>query len=217
MQPHCFGDAMLDLQKIVLASNNQGKLAEFQSLFDAQNLGISIVPQGNLGITDAIEDGQSFIENAIIKARHASAQSGLPAIADDSGLCVPVLGNLPGIYSARFAGEHGNDIANNEKLIQELGSYFERGEKVEAVFVCVLVLVRHQDDPLPIISQGLWHGQIISEPKGEHGFGYDPIFWLPKLQKTSAQLDKIQKNQISHRGQALHSLMTMLANQGLCR
>ncbi|WP_432481247.1 RdgB/HAM1 family non-canonical purine NTP pyrophosphatase [Moraxella sp. ZY200743] len=201
---------MLDSQKIVLASNNKGKLAEFQVLFDETNLGLTIVPQGELGIDDAIEDGLSFVENALIKARHASSKSGLPAIADDSGLCVPILGNFPGIYSARFAGEHGNDLANNNKLLCELAPFFEKGETVEAFFVCVLALVRHQDDPLPIIAQGLWRGQILPQPQGEHGFGYDPLFWLPELQKTSAQLDKAKKNKISHRGQALQSLISML-------
>lgn len=201
---------------IVLASNNQGKLAEFQTLFDNANLNLNIIPQGELGITDADETGLSFIENALIKARHASAKSGLPALADDSGLCVPVLGNFPGIYSARYAslikaGNHGDDGANNERLIKELTPYFEQGEVVEAFFVCVLAFVRHQDDPLPIIAQGLWRGQILDKPQGEHGFGYDPLFWLPELNKTSAQLEKSQKNAISHRGQALSCLVSLMS------
>lgn len=199
----------MDFQKIVLASNNKGKLAEFQALFDGASLGIDIIPQGELGIADAVEDGLSFIENAIIKARHASRESNLPALADDSGLCVPVLGNLPGIYSARFAGEHGNDAANNAKLLEELKSH--RGdEPVVGKFVCVLAFVRHADDPLPIVVQGEWVGEILTEPVGEHGFGYDPLFWLPHLSKSSAELEKHQKNAISHRGQALARLIDAL-------
>lgn len=199
----------MSFQKIVLASNNKGKLTEFQSLFDVANLGVHIVPQGELGIADAVEDGLSFIENAIIKARHASRESNLPALADDSGLCVPVLGNLPGIYSARFAGEHGNDAANNAKLLEELKSH--RGdEPVVGKFVCVLAFVRHADDPLPIVVQGEWAGEILTEPVGEHGFGYDPLFWLPQLGKSSAELEKHEKNAISHRGQALARLIGAL-------
>lgn len=196
-------------QKIVLASNNKGKLAEFQALFDGVNLGIDIIPQGELGIDDAVEDGLSFIENAIIKARHASRMSGLPAISDDSGLCVPVLGNLPGIYSARFAGEHGNDAANNAKLLSKLEPY-RTDEPVVGKFICVLAMVRHADDPLPIVVQGEWLGEILSAPKGEQGFGYDPLFWLPELGKSSAELDKSEKNAISHRGQALARLIDAL-------
>lgn len=203
------------MKKLILASNNQGKLTEFQSLFDKANLGISIVPQGELGITDADETGLSFIENAIIKARHASSASGLPALADDSGLCVPVLGNFPGIYSARYAslnnmGEKGDDGANNQTLLTKLQPFFEKGETVDAFFVCVLALVRHADDPLPMIAQGVWRGQILKEPMGEHGFGYDPLFWLPELNKSSAQLQKADKNAISHRGQALDKLIAHL-------
>lgn len=203
------------MKKLILASNNQGKLAEFQTLFDGANLGISIIPQGELGITDADETGLSFVENAIIKARHASSASGLPALADDSGLCVPVLGNFPGIYSARYAslnnmGEKGDDGANNQTLLAKLQPFFEKGEMVDAFFVCVLALVRHADDPLPMIAQGLWRGQILKEPMGEHGFGYDPLFWLPELNKTSAQLEKSEKNAISHRGQALDKLIAHL-------
>lgn len=194
----------------ILASNNRGKLAEFQSLFDKANLGVQIITQGELGIGDAIEDGQSFVENAIIKARHASRIGGLPAIADDSGLCVPLLGNAPGVYSARYTGGHGDDQANNQKLLEQLKPYHDKGETIPAFFVCVLVLVRHADDPLPIIAEGFWHGQIIATPKGEHGFGYDPIFYLPKLDKTSAELDKAVKNTLSHRRQALDKLVQRL-------
>lgn len=196
--------------KWVLASNNQGKLAEFERLFDKANLAVQIVPQGSLGIGDAVENGLSFVENALIKARHASGASGLPAIADDSGLCVPVLGNLPGIYSARFASEHGNDHANNAKLLQELSKHRQDGCPISAYFVCVLVFVRHKNDPLPIIAQGIWQGEILDAERGSGGFGYDPLFWLPQLGKTSAELDPAHKNAISHRGQAMHKLLDEL-------
>ncbi|WP_435949731.1 RdgB/HAM1 family non-canonical purine NTP pyrophosphatase [Psychrobacter sp. DM8] len=198
--------------KWILASNNKGKLAEFNRLFAAANLDITIITQGELSIKDAIEDGLSFIENAIIKARHASRISGLPAIADDSGLCVPVLGNAPGIHSARFAGEHGNDAKNNAKLIADLQPIRAQSPDtaIKAQFVCVLALVRHADDPLPIIAQGVWQGEILEAPLGEGGFGYDPLFWLPKLQASAASLDAATKNQISHRGQAIRQLLTQL-------
>ena len=196
----------------VLASNNKGKLTEFKRLFAEANLGVTVVPQGQLDIEDAIEDGLSFIENAIIKARHASRISGLPAIADDSGLCVPVLGNAPGIYSARYAGEHGNDDKNNTKLIADLQPTrnAQANEPIKGLFVCVLAMVRHADDPLPIIAQGLWHGEILAAPLGEGGFGYDPLFWLPELQATAASLSAADKNRISHRGQAIEQLLAQL-------
>ncbi|WP_156410106.1 RdgB/HAM1 family non-canonical purine NTP pyrophosphatase [Psychrobacter sp. ENNN9_III] len=196
----------------VLASNNQGKLAEFKRLFTEANLDITIVPQGQLEIEDAVEDGLSFVENAIIKARHASRISGLPAIADDSGLCVPVLGNAPGIYSARYAGEHGNDTKNNAKLIADLRPIRDEqlDTPIDGMFVCVLAMVRHADDPLPIIAQGLWHGEILETPHGDGGFGYDPLFWLPNLQATAASLSAAVKNSISHRGQAIQQLLEQL-------
>ncbi|WLF84698.1 RdgB/HAM1 family non-canonical purine NTP pyrophosphatase [Moraxella sp. ZY210820] len=188
--------------KLVLASNNKGKIAEFSHLFEQLNLPIEIIPQGQLNIDDAVEDGLSFVENAIIKARHASKISGLPAIADDSGICVPILNYAPGIYSARYAGQHGDDHANNQKLLQDLLPY--RGEQaISAMFVCVLALVEHAEDPLPKIFQATWQGEVLSEAKGEHGFGYDPLFWLPELGVSSAELSKEQKNKISHRGQAM--------------
>lgn len=194
----------------VLASNNKGKLAEFQRLFAEANLNVTIVPQGELGIEDAVEDGLSFVENAIIKARHASRISGLPAIADDSGLCVPVLGNAPGIYSARYAGEHGNDSKNNAKLVTDLQTM--RGEQpIQGMFVCVLAMVRHADDSLPIIAQGLWQGEILEAPHGDGGFGYDPLFWLPERQATAASLTPTDKNRISHRGQAIQQLLAQLS------
>ena len=199
--------------KWVLASNNKGKLNEFKRLFEAANLNIDIVPQGQLNIEDAVEDGLSFIENAIIKARHASRISGLPAIADDSGLCVPVLGNAPGIYSARYAGEHGNDANNNAKLMADLQPIREQNQNtpIKGNFVCVLALVRHADDPLPIIAQGLWQGEILPQPQGENGFGYDPLFWVPELQLTAAAMTPEQKNEISHRGLAINSLLQQLS------
>lgn len=192
------------IDKIVLASNNQGKLSEFQTLFTPLNF--TIVPQSVFDIQDADETGLSFIENAIIKARHASFHSKLPAIADDSGLCVPVLDNKPGIYSARFAGTHGDDKANIDKLLETLQPFFDKGEIICAKFVCVLAFVRFFDDPLPIIAQGEWMGEICQTPQGDNGFGYDPVFWLADLQKTSAQLDKATKNQLSHRAKALQML-----------
>ena len=196
----------------VLASNNKGKLAEFTRLFAEADLDVTIIPQGQLDIEDAIEDGLSFVENAIIKARHASRISGLPAIADDSGLCVPALGNAPGIYSARYAGEHGNDSKNNAKLIADLQPIREAkpDTSVKGMFVCVLAMVRHADDPLPIIAQGLWHGEISETAHGDGGFGYDPLFWLPDLQASAASLSAADKNSISHRGQAIQQLLAQL-------
>ena len=196
----------------VLASNNKGKLAEFKRLFAEADLDVTIIPQGQLDIEDAVEDGLSFVENAIIKARHASRISGLPAIADDSGLCVPVLGNAPGIYSARYAGEHGNDGKNNAKLIADLQPIrdAQANEPIKGLFVCVLAMVRHADDPLPIIAQGLWQGEILETAHGDGGFGYDPLFWLPELQASAASLSAADKNSISHRGQAIQRLLAQL-------
>ncbi|WLG13517.1 RdgB/HAM1 family non-canonical purine NTP pyrophosphatase [Psychrobacter cibarius] len=196
----------------VLASNNKGKLAEFKRLFAEADLDVTIIPQGQLDIDDAIEDGLSFVENAIIKARHASRISGMPAIADDSGLCVPVLGNAPGIYSARYASEHGNDSKNNAKLIADLQPIRAEhaNEPIKGLFVCVLAMVRHADDPLPIIAQGLWQGEILETAHGDGGFGYDPLFWLPELQASAASLSAADKNSISHRGQAIQQLLTQL-------
>lgn len=188
---------------LVLASNNKGKIAEFEKMFAELKLPVEVIPQGQLNIDDAIEDGLSFVENAIIKARHASAISGKPAIADDSGICVPVLGGAPGIYSARYAGEHGDDAANNKKLLADLKGLRKDGEAIQAMFVCVLALVQHQDDPLPQIFQGIWYGEVLEQARGEQGFGYDPLFWLPELGISSAEMSKAEKNKISHRGQAM--------------
>jgi XTP/dITP diphosphohydrolase len=192
----------LNQGSLVLASNNKGKVVEFEHLFQQLNLPVEIIPQGKLDIEDAIED-LSFVENAIIKARHASKLSGKPALADDSGLCVPILGGAPGIYSARYAGEHGNDAANNQKLLADLAPFRKDGEVIEGMFVCVLALVTHAEDPLPQIFQGIWKGEILEAARGENGFGYDPLFWLPELNLSSAELSKADKNKISHRGQAM--------------
>ena len=189
---------------LVLASNNKGKIAEFEKLFAELNLPVEVIAQGKLNIEDAIEDGLSFVENAIIKARHASRISGKPAIADDSGICVPVLGGAPGIYSARYAGEHGDDAANNQKLLAELKPLRKDGQAIASMFVCVLALVQHADDPLPQIFQGIWKGEVLEAARGENGFGYDPLFWLPELGLSSAEMSKEEKNKISHRCQAMH-------------
>lgn len=193
----------LDQGTLVLASNNKGKIAEFEKLFEELKLPVNVVPQGQLNIEDAVEDGLSFIENAIIKARHASKISGKPAIADDSGICVPILGGAPGIYSARYAGEHGDDAANNAKLLADLAPLRNNGDVIEGMFVCVLALVQHAEDPLPQIFQGIWKGEILEVARGKNGFGYDPLFWLPELNISSAEMTKEEKNKISHRGQAM--------------
>ncbi|MFK4050836.1 RdgB/HAM1 family non-canonical purine NTP pyrophosphatase [Acinetobacter venetianus] len=188
---------------LVLASNNKGKVVEFEHLFQQLNLPVEIIPQGKLDIEDAIEDGLSFVENAIIKARHASKLSGKPALADDSGLCVPILGGAPGIYSARYAGEHGNDAANNQKLLADLAPFRKDSEVIEGMFVCVLALVTHAEDPLPQIFQGIWKGEILETARGENGFGYDPLFWVAQRNCSSAELSKEEKSKISHRGKAM--------------
>ncbi|MDQ8936623.1 RdgB/HAM1 family non-canonical purine NTP pyrophosphatase [Acinetobacter rudis] len=189
--------------RLILASNNKGKIIEFEHLFEQLNLPIQVIAQGQLDIEDAVEDGLSFIENAIIKARHAAKISGLPAIADDSGLCIPLLGGAPGIYSARYAGEHGHDAANNTKLLEDVKALRQPNQAIEAMFVCVLALVQHAEDPLPQVFQGIWHGELLEVPRGDNGFGYDPLFWLPELGCSSAELSKVDKNKISHRGQAM--------------
>ena len=196
-------------QKLLLASNNQGKLHELQQMLGGLNWPIQVLAQREFQVEDAVEDGLSFIENALIKARHAARLSGLPALADDSGLCVPLLNGAPGIYSARFGGEHGNDARNNQAVLDALMSH--RSEQpIAGMFVCVLALVRHADDPLPIIAQGVWRGEILDAARGAQGFGYDPLFWLPELGKSSAELDKTEKNTISHRGLAMRELLRQL-------
>lgn len=196
-------------QKLLLASNNQGKLHELQQMLGGLDWPIQVLAQREFQVEDAVEDGLSFIENALIKARHAARLSGLPALADDSGLCVPLLNGAPGIYSARFGGEHGNDARNNQAVLDALMSH--RSEQpIAGMFVCVLALVRHADDPLPIIAQGVWRGEILDAARGAQGFGYDPLFWLPELGKSSAELDKTEKNTISHRGLAMRELLRQL-------
>jgi XTP/dITP diphosphohydrolase len=192
--------------KIVLASNNAGKLNEFNALFADQRL--EVVPQKEFSIPDAIEDGLSFVENAIIKARHAATLSGLPAIADDSGLEVDYLNGAPGIYSARFSGEEATDATNNQKLLKLLGDI--PTSQRHARFQCVLVYMRHANDPTPVICQGTWEGIISREQHGEMGFGYDPLFFVPEHNCSSAELPREIKNNISHRAQAMKLLMAKL-------
>lgn len=189
---------------IVLATGNQGKVKELSTLL-AQHQ-IEIVPQSNFNVPDVAETGTTFIENAIIKARHAAKVTGLPAIADDSGLEVDALNGAPGIYSARYAGSDADDQQNNQKLLNALKDV--PTEKRTARFHCVLVYMRHSDDPTPIVCHGVWEGSIINEPLGEQGFGYDPLFWQADLKMTSAQLPRDLKNQLSHRGKALAELVT---------
>ena len=192
-------------QALVLASNNRGKLAEFGQLLAP--LGFALRTQGELGIAEADEPHATFVENALAKARHAARASGLPALADDSGICVPALGGAPGVLSARFAGEPKSDAANNRKLVDSLASQADKS----AYYYCVLVYLRHADDPQPVIAEGRWHGQIIAEPRGDGGFGYDPHFLLPELGKTAAELSAEDKNRQSHRGQALQALIRKLS------
>jgi XTP/dITP diphosphohydrolase len=193
-------------QRIVLASGNQGKLKEFSQILAPLNL--EIVSQGTLGVVDAEETGLSFVENAIIKARNACAATGLPAIADDSGLEVDALSGAPGIYSARFAGPRASDEQNIEKLLSELGE-LESNQRT-ARFRCVLVCMRHQRDPTPLIAIGTWEGKILTTPEGENGFGYDPLFWSPEYDCAAAQLTPEQKKAVSHRGKAVAQLTEQL-------
>lgn len=191
---------------VLVASSNKGKLRELSRVFS--QIGTQCIPQSQLGISDAVEDGLSFVENAIKKARHAALESGMPALADDSGLEVPALDGAPGIFSARYAGTDATDALNNEKLLHEMAAL--KGEHRKACFRCVLVLMRHAHDPTPLICQGSWWGEILHQPSGDNGFGYDPLFYLPQRQCTSAQLDPDLKNQLSHRGQALQDLLQQL-------
>lgn len=187
------------MRKIVLATANPGKLRELQAVL--AGLDFEIVPQSAFGVLEAEETGLTFIENALLKARNAAFYTGLPALADDSGLAVDALGGVPGIYSARYAGAGAGDRANIGKLLAELEGV--PAERRTARFVCVLALLHHPADPTPLICQGSWEGTILTEPRGEGGFGYDPIFFVPGEQRTAAELEPAVKNQISHRGQAL--------------
>lgn len=195
------------MQRLVLASGNRGKLAEFNALL--ADAGFEVHPQSEFGVDDADETGLSFIENAILKARHASRATGLPALADDSGLCVDALDGAPGLYSARYAGTHGDHAANIDKLLNQLREVPD--ERRGARFVCVLALLRHADDPQPIIAEGVWQGRILYARTGDGGFGYDPVFFSPAHGMSAAQLRKDVKNRDSHRGKALSVLRARLA------
>ncbi|HIF54643.1 MAG: RdgB/HAM1 family non-canonical purine NTP pyrophosphatase [Methylococcales bacterium] len=197
--------ALTDNQTLVLASANPGKIREIQSILTRQ----SIVPQSQFNIEEADETGSTFVENAIIKARNAALHSHLPALADDSGLVVDALNGAPGVISARYAGVGASDQENLQKLLTDLESVAV--EKRTARFVCVMVFMRHAHDPLPIISQGVWEGVILSAPAGHHGFGYDPIFWVPSHQQTSAEMSPDIKNELSHRAQALRQLTQFIS------
>ena len=194
------------MQQLVLASNNAKKLKELGALLDP--LGIQLIPQGQLNISEAEEPFLTFVENALAKARHASRLSGLPALADDSGLCVRALGGGPGVLSARYAGEPRSDAHNNAHLLEALANQNDRAGH----FVSVLVLVRHADDPQPIIAEGNWHGEILTEARGEDGFGYDPLFWVPAAGKSAAEMLPQEKNVCSHRAIAMQKLLTQLAD-----
>lgn len=193
--------------RIVVASGNRGKLAEFERLL--AGAGIAFVPQGELGVDDIEETGLSFVENALLKARHAARATGLPALADDSGLCVDALGGAPGLYSARYAGCHGDAAANIERLLRELDGVPDAARS--AHFHCTLALLRHPEDPRPLLAQGEWHGTILRAPRGAGGFGYDPVFLDPARGLTAAELDPETKSRTSHRGIAMATLRDALA------
>ncbi|MBL8475020.1 MAG: RdgB/HAM1 family non-canonical purine NTP pyrophosphatase [Methyloversatilis sp.] len=194
----------MKIEKLVLASHNAGKLRELSAMLAP--LGIEVVTQASLGVAEADEPHVTFVENALAKARHASHETGLPALADDSGLCVRALGGRPGVLSARYAGEPKSDIANNAKLVSELHGIEDR----RAHFYSVIVLVCDADDPRPLIADGEWHGEIIESPRGDAGFGYDPHFWVPSLEQTAAELAPELKNTLSHRASAMRHLLTRL-------
>jgi XTP/dITP diphosphohydrolase len=189
---------------LILASNNAGKLKEFNEMLAP--IGFEVHAQGEFNVPEAEEPHPTFVENALAKARHAARLTGLPALADDSGVCVNALGAAPGVLSARYAGEPKSDSRNNEKLIADLASHTDKS----AYYYCVLVFVRHADDPQPVIAEGRWDGEMIATPRGKGGFGYDPYFWLPPLAKTAAELSAEEKNRLSHRGQALRTLVEKL-------
>jgi XTP/dITP diphosphohydrolase len=191
-------------QRLILASNNAGKLKEFAQLLGP--IGFELHPQGEFNVPEAEEPFGTFVENALQKARHAARLTGLPALADDSGVCVNALGGAPGVLSARFAGEPKSDARNNDKLIADLAAHTDKS----AYYYCVLVYVRHADDPQPVIADGVWRGQIVDTPRGAGGFGYDPHFLLPEFGRTAAELAPEEKNAVSHRGQALRALVDKL-------
>jgi XTP/dITP diphosphohydrolase len=192
-------------RRIVLASSNAGKLREFRALL--AELDFTVIAQGELGIASAEEPHLTFVENALAKARHAAVHSGLPALADDSGLCVDALGGAPGVHSARFSGPNADDDSNNAELLRRLHGQAER----RAHYTCVLVAVASADDPEPLIAEARWYGAIITQPRGEGGFGYDPLFLLSELGRTAAELPPDEKNRISHRGQAMRDLARRFA------
>ena len=195
------------ISRLVLASSNAGKLREFRRLLEP--LGFDVVPQAELGIAEADEPHMTFIENALAKARHASTQSGLPALADDSGICVDALGGAPGVLSARYAGEPKSDTRNNAALVSALQGVADR----RAHYYCVLVLLRHSRDPQPIVAEGIWHGTVIDAPRGGGGFGYDPHFEDRDCRMTGAELPLARKNELSHRGQAMRALIARLGGE----
>jgi len=195
------------MKEIILASSNQGKVREINQLL--AGLDLHVQPQTDFGVPDIEETGLTFVENAILKARNAAQHTGLPAIADDSGIEVDALNGAPGIYSARYAGIGASDQANLEKLLTELGDLPE--EKRTARFQCLMVYMRHANDPTPLICQGSWEGRILFKPQGENGFGYDPVFYVPTHDCSSAELPADVKNSLSHRGQALSKLLAALA------
>ena len=194
------------MNRLVLASGNAGKLAELRALL--AGTGVELVAQSQLGVEEVEETGLSFVENALLKARHAARATGLPALADDSGLCVDLLGGAPGLYSARYAGIHGDSAANNAKLLRELEGI--EPLRRSAHFHAVIVLLRHATDPQPLIAEGTWPGLILDAPRGEAGFGYDPVFLDTGLGLSAAELDPALKNRISHRGRALAQLRERL-------
>jgi len=195
------------MQRLVIASNNSGKLREIRHLLEP--LGIEVLPQSAFDFPEAEEPYCTFVENALAKARHASKNTGLPALADDSGICLNILDGKPGILSARYAGEPKSDERNNQKLVEVLRNQDDR----RAYYYCVMVLLRHPDDPQPIIADGSWHGEILLNPRGSGGFGYDPYFFLADLDKTAAELPMEQKNRISHRGKALAQLVERIRQE----
>ena len=197
-------DGRMAIRRLVLASNNGGKLREFRRLLSP--LGVEVIAQAEMGIPEADEPHATFVENALAKARHASAHAKLPALADDSGLCVRALDGAPGVQSARYAGEPRSDVRNNAKLIEALAGVADR----RAHYACVLALVRHADDPEPIIAEGTWHGTIVDVPRGTSGFGYDPHFLDAATGVTGAELPLDKKNELSHRGKAIRALIARL-------